>query len=112
MADELKESQKRIEVLEQKLSLYETDATMRGFYSLNRIVNQQIDYLNSFNLKTEISSNPKEDKAYDRAKGLWEGLKGLISDLNSLKSELKITGDEDKDKKRLPFNDRIAENRS
>lgn len=111
MADELKEAQKRVEILEQRLQLYENDAVYRGYYVLNKVINEQIDILKSLNLESEIKKDPKEDKKYDRVKGIWEGLKGMLTDLNTLKSELKITGDEDKDKKKVPFLDTLATKR-
>jgi hypothetical protein len=111
MADEVEEFKKKISVLEQRLALYETDAIYKGYYALNKIVNQQVDVLNAFNLKHELSSDPKADKIYDRTKAIWEGLKGMIVDLNALKVELRLSGDEDKDKKNVPFIERIAAKR-
>lgn len=108
MAEDL---EKKIAVLEQRLVMYENDATTKAYYSLNRIVNMQVEYLNSFNLKQEIGQNAKEDKTYDRAKGLWESLKDLTQDLNNLRLDLKLTGDEDKDTARKTFVDKIAEQR-
>jgi len=108
MADELKEAQKRIEILEQRLQLYENDAVYRGYYVLNKVVNEQIGILISLNLENEIKKDPKEDKKYDRVKGIWEGLKGMLTDLNTLKVELKITGDEEKDKRKTAFLDTLA----
>ena len=93
--DEAKELKQKIDVLEKRLAWYEKDATYRGFYALNRIVNQQVDYLNKFNLEKEIGQSPKEDKVYDRAKGLWESLKTIIGDLNSLKVELGLRDEEE-----------------
>ena len=104
--------EKQVKVLEQRLRLYETDATFRGYYALNKIANEQIDILNSFKLSDEIGNNPQDDKKYDRVKSIWEGVKGIIRDLNSLKAELKITGNEDKDTKKVPFIERVAETRN
>lgn len=98
--DEPEKLKKHVEVIEKKLALYEKDATYRAFYSLNRIVNQQVDYLNKFNLEKEIGQNPKDDKVYDRAKGLWESLKTITTDLRSLKSELGLN-DEDEERERV-----------
>ena len=112
MSDEIKDQQKKVDLLQKKLALYENDATTRAFYALNKLVNQQVDILNSFDLEVEIKQNPKEDKKYDRVEGIWTKLSAMVINLNTLKVELKITGDEEKDKKKVPFNDRIAENRS
>lgn len=107
------EKDKKIASLEQRLSLYEKDATFRGYYALNKIVNQQIERLQKFNLETEITQNAKDDKTYDRTKNIWEGLKGMISDLVALKTELKISGDQDKDiNKKVPFIETVAEQRN
>ena len=112
MADEIKELQQQVSVLEQRLALYEKDASVRGYYALNRIVNLQVDYVNSFDIQKNIGKDPKEDKTYDRAKGIWEGLEPMIMSLAKLKETLKLTGDEQKDNKRISFTDRLAEKRN
>jgi FMN phosphatase YigB (HAD superfamily) len=98
--------------LEKENALYKKDATYRGYYVQNKIANQQIDILEDFDIETEIKKNPKDDKYFDRAKGLWEGMPDMIAGLNKLKSELKITGNEDKDKKNVPLVERLAETRT
>lgn len=97
MPDE-KELEKKIKVLEQQLSEKEKiikDPSKRGYYALCRMLYQQIEYLEKFDLRVQIEGNPKEDKIYDRAKGLWEGLKTMILDCRTLKQELKISAEED-----------------
>lgn len=96
--DEFKELQKKYDALEKKLTEAEKiikDPSKRGYYALCKIAHQQIEYLEDFDLKKEIGANPKEDKVYDRVKGIWEGLKNMIMDCRSLKQELKITPDDD-----------------
>jgi hypothetical protein len=97
MPDE-KELEKKIKVLEQKLSEKEKiikDPSKRGYYALNRMLYQHIEYLEGFNLREQIGADPKQDKIYERAKGLWEGLKTMILDCRALKDELKIPRDEE-----------------
>lgn len=108
MAENIEKLKTENEALKQRLSLYEIDATFRGYYALNKIVNQQINRLQKFDIESEIGQNSKEDKIYDRTKAIWEGLKEMISDLNILKAELKISGDEDKDNKKVPFIESVA----
>jgi hypothetical protein len=96
--EELKELQKKYNALEKKLTEAEQiikDPSKRGYYALCKIVYQQIEYLEGFNLQKEIGENPKEDKVYDRVKAIWEGLKNMIMDCRSLKQELKITPEDD-----------------
>lgn len=108
---ELNEERKKVSVLEQKLRLYENDGTIGGYYALNRIVNQQTDFLNKFSLDAEIGGDPKLDKKYDRAEKIWDKFGGLIRELDTLRVELKITGSEDRDVKKVSFTAGIAERR-
>ncbi len=98
MADD----KKKIEVLEQKLRLYESDGEMRAYYALRRIVNAQVDYLNEFDIKTHIGADPKTDKVFDRAEKIWSGLKDITSDLIALKSVVKATDNEESDLPKTP----------
>lgn len=95
--DENKKLIEKVQELEKQLNYFQRDAANRGFYALNRIVNAQIDYLNEVNLKTLIGTNAKEDKEYERAEKIWNGLDKLILSLNTLKETLNVSGDENKD---------------
>jgi hypothetical protein len=97
MPDE-KELEKRIKVLEQQLTEKEKiikDPSKRGYYALNKILYQQIEYLENFKLKESLEANPKDEKIFERTKGIWEGLKTMIMDCRTLKGELKIPFDEE-----------------
>jgi hypothetical protein len=104
MSDE-KELEKKIKVLEQKLSDKEKiikDPSKRGYYALNKILYQQIEYLENFKLKESLEANPKDEKIFERTKGIWEGLKTMIMDCRTLKAELKIPfEEEDKEIKKI-----------
>lgn len=98
MPDEIKELDKKVKVLEQQLAEKEKiikDPSKRGYYALSKILYQQIEYLEKFDLKKQIGENPKDDKIYDRTKGIWEGLKTMIMDCRALKSELKVSSAEE-----------------
>jgi hypothetical protein len=87
---------RQIEVLNQKLAVYEDeDLEREGYYALKFWVRQQVDIVKDFKLEEEIKKNPKDDKFYDRVKALGEGLKGSITDLKILRTELRITQKED-----------------
>lgn len=97
MSDE-KEWERKAKALESKLSEAEKiikDPSKRGYYALNKILYQQIEYLESFNLKDQIGGNPKDDKVYERTTKIWEGLKTMIVDCRTLKQELAIAPDEE-----------------
>lgn len=97
MSEEV-ELEKKIKVLEGRLTEAEKiikDPSKRGYYALNKILYQQIEFLESFNLKEQIGGDPKSDKIYDRTTKIWEGLQKMIMDCRSLKAELKIPADEE-----------------
>lgn len=79
-----------IEDLQAKLDLYEKDPEKRAYFSLVRIVNQQVDYLNQFNLKSNIGGKASEDATFARTQGIWKELPEMIKSLNDLKIVLKI----------------------
>lgn len=99
---ELKQLKSQVSVLEQKLRHYELPGDMRAFYSMQKILNQQADFLSKFDLDKEIKSYSKDDKLYDRASDLWEKLPANISKMSVLKSELSVTGNEEKDTAKKP----------
>jgi len=92
------ELEKKIKVLEQQLTEKEKiikDPSKRGYYALCHMLNQQIEYLESFKLIDHIGASPKDDKTFERAKGIWEGIKTLIMDCRLLKQELSVTNEEE-----------------
>ena len=90
-----------IEDLKKKLELYEKDPEKRAYFALVRIVNMQVDYLNDFNIKTNIGGKASEDATFARTQGIWEKLPSMITSINDLKSVLKIKKqDEDDEIKR------------
>jgi hypothetical protein len=82
-----------------KIRLYELPSPARAYYVGQKILNQQVDYLDKFDLEREIGVNPKEDKIYDRAMDLFEKLSANAVKIDSLKRELNLSGDKDKDTK-------------
>lgn len=111
--DELEIKIKRLEreneELKNKIKSYEAPGDMRAFYAMQRILNQQADFLSKFDLEAELKQYSKDDKVYDRAAELWEKLPSAISKLAILKTEIGITGNEEKDTAiKASFLDRIA----
>ncbi len=73
-----------------KLDYYEKDPEKKAYFSLVRIVNQQVDYLNDFDIKTNIGGKASEDATFARTQGIWEKLPTMVTSLNDLRSVLKI----------------------
>ncbi len=107
---ELEQLQKENEELKKKLEAYEKDPQKRGYFGLMRIVNQQIDYLATFNIQSKISGKASEDATFARTQGIWENLPKMISSLNELRIELKITKEDEADYG-TPFIESVAQTR-
>lgn len=93
----LEKLQKENEELKAELSMYKNEPEKRAYFSLVRIVNQQVDYLNSFNIKSNIGGKASEDATFARTQGIWEKLPSMITSLNDLKSVLKIKKSEEQE---------------
>jgi hypothetical protein len=85
-----------IEKLNRIIGLYEDDATYNGYYALNRLYNDQIEYLKEVDLKNLISAEGKE---YERAMKVADTLHDRLIAINKLKIELNPTNSEDLDVK-------------
>lgn len=70
------------------------DSSKRSFYALNRIINQQVEILNDFDIADNIAGKKNENAAFERVQSLWKGLQALQADLSKMRSELKIDGEE------------------
>lgn len=66
------------------------DIATRGYKTAVKILEQQIEFLDDFEIKTKITEKAKDDPLYARAKDMWEGLPKGIIELHKLKNELGI----------------------
>lgn len=90
-----------IEELVKKLAYYEKDPEKRAYFALVRIVNQQVDYLNDFNIKNNIGGKASEDATFARTQGIWEKLPSMITSLNDLRAILKIKRQDEEDEMKI-----------
>jgi cell division septum initiation protein DivIVA len=88
---------KQVDFLQKKVEHYESPSPVRAYYVAQKMLNQQVDWLDSFDLKTQIGGNPKEDKIYDRSMDIYEKLTGNATKVNNLYIELNLSGDKEKD---------------
>ena len=67
------------------------DIATRSYRTMVKILEQQVEFLDEFQIKSKISSDEKSATiTYKNAKELWEGLPDTILKLNKLKNELGI----------------------
>jgi hypothetical protein len=102
---------KTIEELEAKIKVYEQNGAAKLYYALNRKMNEMADMLNANSL-TGINLDDAKDKSFDRVFRILEKSETVSNSANALKLFAGITGNEEADVSRKPFNDRIAEDRS
>lgn len=100
----------KIQDLKQKIELYEQNGAAKLYYSLNRKMNEMADMLNN-NSMSKVNLDDPKDKTFDRVFKILEKSETVSNAAKALREFAGITGDEDKDVKKKPFNDRLADNR-
>lgn len=66
------------------------DIATRAYISVVKVLEQQVDYLQSFNVKDSISKAAKDDPVYARAIEMWEEMPEMVLKMKKLKDELGI----------------------
>lgn len=103
-------SEDKIKQLEEKIALYEQNGAAKAAYAINRKLNELADMLNRTNV-ANIDIADAKDKSFERLKAAWGEMASLGEAYKTLASSAGITNDEERDIKKKPFNDRLAENR-
>ena len=92
---------KLCEEYEKVLGIGEGDPAKDGYKVLVKMLRQQNDFLDSFDIKSRIASDDKSDIIlYKNAKELWEKLPSMIKDVSALRIELKMDGENKMDIKK------------
>jgi hypothetical protein len=86
----------RCEEYEKRMGIGENDPAKDGYLVLVKLLRQQNDYLNSFDISLKIGQLAKEDAVYPRAKEMWSDLPAMITKVSNLRIELKMDGEEKK----------------
>jgi len=82
------------EEYEKRMGIGEDDPAKKGYLVLVKILKQQNDFLDAFEIKSKITSDEKPDvTTYKNAKELWEKLPSMIQAVSSLRAELKMDGE-------------------
>lgn len=102
----------KIKALEEELASYKSNGAVGLYYELNRIVNATIAYSRKTSIEGLLSSDEKGDKKFERTMVLIKNAKEHVLDLEEIKNKLKLTGNEEKDKERVPFIEKLAETRN
>lgn len=100
----------KTEVLLKKLQRFEENGTAKLFYALNRKSNEMADILNANSLD-DLSIGDKDNKSFDRIFKILEKSETVANSVKTLGEAAGVTGDEEKDVKKKPFIERLAEKR-
>jgi hypothetical protein len=90
------QEQKKVSVLQQRLSSFELPGKTKLYYAVQRNMNDLADLLNGINLKDVNIEDPK-DKTMERLKIIWPSIASLSTTLAILADSAGISGDEKKD---------------
>ena len=91
----VQELEAKVSHYEKILKLAEHDLAHKGYVTFCKIIQQQVEFLDDFNIKSNIDGKKTETVMYERAESMWEKLPKNISALNALRVELKIEYDEE-----------------
>jgi len=106
----IKDLEKSLEFSNKKLLIYEQNGAAKAAYSINRKLNELADMLNKTNVSTIDIADPK-DKSFERLKAAWGEMASLGEAFKTLAISAGITNDEEKDIKKKPFVETIAQDR-
>lgn len=82
----------KCEAYEKMLGLGQHNPAIEAYKVLVKLMRDQTDYLNNMVLKELVTAEDGAKKIeYQNAKGLWEGLPKMVTALEGLKVELKIS---------------------
>jgi phenylacetate-coenzyme A ligase PaaK-like adenylate-forming protein len=84
----------KCEVYEKLLGVGQYDPVKNAFLVYVKMLNQQIEFLNDFNIKSHIADSDKESPKYKRAMDMIDALPKMITSVSDLRSTLKLTKDD------------------
>lgn len=90
---------------------YETNGAVGLYYELNNFVNATVKYMRKNNVESLLKGDEQDPKKFERVMILIKNAKEHINDMKEMRVSLKLTGNEEEDKKNKAFVDEIAETR-
>ena len=101
----------KIKKLEEEIASYKVNGAVGLYYELNRLVNETIKYTRNTSISSLLTEGEKGDKKFERTMALIKNAKEHVLDLEEIKNKLGLTGDEAKDKEKVPFIETVATKR-
>ena len=108
---EIDDLRKENEKLKQENASYKVNGAVGLYYELNRLVNDTIAYTRSRSVSSLLSEGEKGDKTFERTMALIKNAKEHVLDMEDIKNKLGLSGNETKDKEKVPFIETVATKR-
>lgn len=108
MAETIDEKLKRIEL---ENIMFKSNGAIGLYYELNRLVNETVNYTRTMSIKALLTEGDKGDKTFERTMALIKNAKEHVLDMEEIKNKLGLSGDESKDKEKIPFIETVATKR-
>ena len=98
------EQEKELEHYKKLFGVGEHNPVLNAYKVYVNQLRQRVEYLNLFSLKSKISAPAKDDPEYARAMDLIDSLPKMITSVNDLQVQLKVTYNPDDERpKQLPI---------
>lgn len=101
----------KIKQLEEEIAAYKVNGAVGLYYELNRLVNETVKYTRNTSISSLLTEGEKGDKKFERTMALIKNAKEHVLDLEEIKNKLGLTGNEAKDKEKVPFIETVATKR-
>lgn len=101
-----------IEELKQELAYYKVKGAIGYYYELNRWVNGTVELMKTRGVKNLLSTGKDDDpKKFEKMMTIIKNTKEWIDNMEDIRVKFGLIGDEQKDREKKPFLDRIADKR-
>ena len=113
MPKTVEELEKEVKTLQEENDSYKSNGARGLYYELNRLVNETIKFTRSKTISSLLSSDEgsKGDKTFERTMALIKNAKEHVLDMEDIKNKLGLSGNEAKDKEKVPFIETVAQKR-
>ena len=111
MAETIESLKSENEKLKDEIASYKVNGAVGLYYELNRLVNETIKYTRGTTISSLLTEGEKGDKKFERTMALIKNAKEHVIDLEDIKTKLALTGNESKDKEKVPFIETVATKR-
>lgn len=103
----------KIKELEQELASYKVKGYVGYYYELNKWVNGTVEIMRSNGVKSLLTPNKDDDaKKFEKMMALIKNTKEWIDNMEEIKVKFGLSGDEEKDRSKKPFIERVSESRA